>query len=208
MRKIGILANKGGVSKTTTACQLLVKSMQDFRRPVLLDLDAQQGALHWAQIRGAEVPPVVALNGDVSDDIEHLRRSGCDLLIADGAPGSIQLAEEAAALMDLVVIPLCASAQDLNSTIYTATLCKQLGVPYLLVLTNALTNEKRADEVRDGLLSINQPLASTIIRRRTAYVDAMNLGRGVTELGGKRMAVAAQEIDALYAEVMEALDHG
>lgn len=206
MISIGVLNSKGGAGKTTIAAHLCVRAMQDFDRTSLLDLDPQQGAVRWGELRDKPGrPDVIGCAGDVEDTIAALRHTHRNIVICDGAPGSLELAEETAAAMDLVVIPLLASDQDLHSTNYAVTICKAVGVPYLLVLNCAhAPSDKRANEVHRGLSSVSEPIANTIVRRRVSYVDAMNIGMAVSELSGKSMEVAAAEIEAFYLEVMHA----
>jgi chromosome partitioning protein len=207
MIRVAVLNAKGGVGKTTIATALAARAARDFRMVGLVDLDPQQGAARWhghRRVGDDESPQLFRGTDSAADAAEALELAGYEVAIFDGAPGSLSQTEDAIQAATLVLIPLRAGDQDLASTEYVVSACRDFGVPYLLVLNEAASvRDKRALEVLEGFKSIGEPICDTLICRRVHYVDGINMGRSAAELrGGEK---AAQEIDGLWADVMRRL---
>ena len=207
MITIGVLNSKGGVGKTTLTTALAVRAAQDFKQVAIVDLDPQLGAMRWYEFRTeaelGENPFVVAGDARVVDAVDSLERSDVDVAFFDGVPGALSRTAEAIEHVDFVVIPMKAADQDMASTEYTVAACLENEKPYLIVINEALPGnrpDKRAQEVKDTLASLDQPVSKQTVHRRVGYVDAVNLGKAASELRGQD--VAAAEIDALYKEIM------
>jgi chromosome partitioning protein len=207
MLAIGVLNAKGGVGKTLITTMLAVRAAQDFARVALVDLDPQRGAERWRAHRDASTAsdnPAVFTDGLLaSDALDQLNRTGWDLALFDGAPGAMELTEDAIRTVDLVVCPLRAADQDLGSTEYLVSACLDFRKPLLLVINSANPRgDKRADEVRSLLVRAGHHVAANNISQRVPYVDAMNVGKSAAEL--KAGIEARSEIESLYLEVMAA----
>jgi chromosome partitioning protein len=207
MLSIGVLNAKGGVGKTLIATMLAVRASQDFPRVALVDLDPQRGAERWRNHRRAGNPsdnPAVFADGLLaSDAMDRLNRTGWDLAIFDGAPGAMELTEDAIRTVDLIVCPLRAADQDLGSTEYLVSACLDFGKPLLIVINSVNPRgDKRADEVRSLLVKSGLHVAANNIAQRVPYVDAMNIGKSAAEL--KTGVEARNEIESLYLEVVSA----
>ena len=138
-----------------------------------------------------------------SDAIDRLNRTGWDIVIFDGAPGAMELTEDAIRTVDLVVCPLRAADQDLGSTEHLVSACLDFHKPLMLVINSANPRgDKRADEVRNLLVRAGHHVATNNISQRVPYVDAMNVGKSAAEL--KTGAEASAEIECLYLEVISA----
>jgi chromosome partitioning protein len=203
MIRVAVLNAKGGVGKTTIATALAVRAARDFRMVALVDLDPQQGAARWhghRRVGDDDSPQLFKGTDSAADAAEALELAGYEVAIFDGAPGSLSQTEDAIQAATLVVIPLRAGDQDLASTEYVVSACRDFGVPYLLVLNEAASvRDKRALEVLGGFKSIGEPICETMICRRVHYVDGINMGRSAAELrGGEK---AAEEIDAVWRDI-------
>jgi chromosome partitioning protein len=207
MLAIGVLNAKGGVGKTLIATMLAVRASLDFPRVALVDLDPQRGAERWRMHRRASIksdnPTVFADGLLASDAMDRLHQTGWDIAIFDGAPGAMELTEDAIKTVDLVVCPLRAADQDLGSTEYLVSACLDFHKPLLLVINSVNPRgDKRADEVRSLLVKTGHHVAANNIAQRVPYVDAMNVGKSAAEL--KTGAEARNEIESLYLEVISA----
>lgn len=203
MLSIGVLNAKGGVGKTMISTILAVRACCDFARVALVDLDPQQGSRRWWSNRGnPDNPTALAGESFASDAMEALRQTGWDVAIFDGAPGSLELTEDAIKTVDFVICPLKAADQDMASTEYVVSACLDFGKPFLLVINEAIPpRDKRAEEVRRVLERAGHPVAEATIYRRVPYVDAANVGKIASEIRAGR--AAEPEIESLYAEVMK-----
>lgn len=215
--KIGVLNAKGGCGKTVLSVNLAIRATREFARVGIVDLDPQRGSARWRSHRGgdpaADNPLLMAGAIDAADAAEKLELSGWDVAFFDGAPNSLEITEDAIKVCDFVVIPLRASDQDIASTEFVVSACKEIGRPFMLVINeampgrkpeNAPTGDKRANEVfRLFDVYLKVPISRTIIHRRVAYTDGINTGKAGFEIA-KTGDEAAREIDALYDEVMTA----
>lgn len=194
MKTVALIAQKGGVGKTTVAVNLAVAAGT---RTALFDLDQQESAVIWADRRKAESPHVEFLTERrLSDAIKAAQQQEFTLAIIDTPPAAGPQAYTAAQAADLVLIPCRPSLIDLDAIRRTAQLIKSAGIPAFVVFNAAphsattLLDDARAIVAATGLES-----APVVLRERSAYRAAWPLGKAVTETepSGK----AAQEISAL-----------
>lgn len=191
MKTIALIAQKGGVGKTTIAVNLAVAAGA---RATLFDLDQQESAVIWADRRKAEMPHVEFLTERrLAEGLKAAEAQDFAFAIIDTPPAAGPQAYTAAQAADLVIIPCRPSLLDLDAIRRTAQLIRSAGVPAFVVLNAAphsattLLDDARAIVSGQGLTS-----APVVLRERSAYRAAWPLGKGVTETepGGK----AAREI--------------
>ena len=180
MKKIAIIAQKGGVGKTTMAVNLTVAAGP---KAALFDLDPQESAVIWADRRKAEAPHVEFLTERrLSDGLNAAEQQGFTLAIIDTPPAAGPQAFTAAEAADLVLIPCRPSLVDLDAIRRTAQLIKSAGIIAYVVFNAAppgattLLEDARAIVEATGLA-----VAPVILRERSAYRAAWPLGKGVSE---------------------------
>ncbi|MFL5280054.1 MAG: AAA family ATPase [Rhodopila sp.] len=118
MKKIALIAQKGGVGKTTVAVNLAVATGS---KAALFDLDPQESAVIWADRRKAEFPHVEFLTERrLPDGLKAAERQGFTLAIIDTPPAAGPQAFTAAQAADLVLIPCRPSLVDLDAIRRTA----------------------------------------------------------------------------------------
>jgi chromosome partitioning protein len=207
MYTIGVLNSKGGVGKTMISTLLAVRAAKEFARVAIVDLDPQRGSVRWWGHRGKpQNPEVMVGESEAAEAVEKLHLAGYDVVIFDGAPGSLEATEDAIKVCDLVVIPLKAADQDLGSTEYVVSACRHAGKKILLVINEVDPNssekrpDRRAEEVRQILEGAGLTVVTPLMKRRVGYTDAMNTGKAVIELSGQD--AAKEEVDALFVAVM------
>lgn len=202
MKKVALIAQKGGVGKTTVAVNLAVAAGA---KVALFDLDSQESAVIWADRRKADIPHVEFLTERrLSEGFKAAAEQGFILAIIDTPPAAGPEAFTAAQAADLVLIPCRPSLVDLDAIRRTAQLVKSIGVAAFVVFNAAppgattLLEDARAIVEAAGLI-----VAPVILRERSAYRAAWPLGKGVmeTEPRGK----AAGEIEMLRKWVFEQL---
>jgi chromosome partitioning protein len=101
MRRIGLVSEKGGVAKTTTAINVAVGLARRGHRTLLVDVDPQGNAsLVLTEGRGADPPTLGAVllgEAEAADAIRPTAVAGLDLLPAD-----VSLADAGLALADQI----------------------------------------------------------------------------------------------------------
>ena len=194
MKTIALIAQKGGVGKTTMAVNLAVASGM---RTAIFDLDQQESAAIWADRRGRDLPHVEFLTERrLSDGLKAAAKGKFDLAIIDTPPAAGPQAFTAAQAADLILIPCRPSLVDLDAIRRTAQLVKTAGVPAFVVFNAA---PHRATTLLEDARAIAQGaglnFAPKVLRERSAYRASWPLGKGVTESDPE--SKAAQEIRQL-----------
>jgi chromosome partitioning protein len=197
VKKIALIAQKGGVGKTTVAVNLAVSMQAAGLKTTLFDLDPQESAVIWADRRKDEFPHVEFLTDRrLPDGLAAATGHGFSIAIIDTPPAAGPQALTAAQSADLVLIPCRPSLVDLDAIRRTAQLIKSAGVPAFVVFNAAphsattLVEDAKAIIDAAGLV-----VAPTILRERSAYRAAWPLGRAVVE--SEPYGKAAQEISEL-----------
>lgn len=197
MKKIALIAQKGGVGKTTLAVNLAVSMQASGFKTTLFDLDPQESAVIWADRRKNEFPHVEFLTERrLPDGLTAAAEHGFSIAIIDTPPAAGPQAFTAAQSADLVLIPCRPSLVDLDAIRRTAQLIKSAGVPAFVIFNAAppsattLVEDARAIVDAAGLVA-----APTVLRERSAYRAAWPLGSAVVE--NEPNGKAAQEISEL-----------
>jgi chromosome partitioning protein len=197
VKKIALIAQKGGVGKTTLAVNLAVSMQASGFKTTLFDLDPQESAVIWADRRKNEFPHVEFLTERrLPDGLTAAAEHGFSIAIIDTPPAAGPQAFTAAQSADLVLIPCRPSLVDLDAIRRTAQLIKSAGVPAFVVFNAAppsattLIEDAKAIVDAAGLVA-----APTVLRERSAYRAAWPLGSAVVE--NEPNGKAAQEISEL-----------
>lgn len=200
MKIIALIAQKGGVGKTTLAVNLAVSAGS---KAALFDLDPQESAVIWADRRKAESPHVEFLTERrLPDGLKAAEAQGFTLAIIDTPPAAGPQAFTAAQAAELVLIPCRPSLVDLDAIRRTAQLIKSAGITAYVVFNAAppgattLLDDARAIVEATGLL-----VAPVVLRERSAFRAAWPLGKGVSET--EPQGKAAGEIAELKKWVFE-----
>lgn len=205
MPVLALVANKGGVGKTTLAMNMT--DVLARRAPTaLLDADPQASALQWRTIADHSELTVIDASSDPAGVIE--KASARYRYIVVDCPPSIDAAQTRAALRvaDIALIPVQPSPVDLWATVnVTETIDRVRGSKHplraLLVINQLEARTTLSRLLREALSEIDIAVAGTPIRRRAAYRACALEGKTVLDLG-RRGAEAATELEQLTNEVM------
>ena len=191
MKTVALIAQKGGVGKTTLAINLAVASGL---KTAVFDLDQQESAAIWADRRQTDNPHVEFLTERrLADGLQAAARGAFELAIIDTPPAAGPQALTAAQAANLILIPCRPSLVDLDAIKRTAQLVKSSGIPAFVVFNAAppsattLLEDARAIAEGAGLNA-----APVILRERSAYRASWPLGKGVVEI--EPDSKAAQEL--------------
>ena len=148
MRVIVLAATKGGVGKTTLASALAVAASSERKMVGMLDLDPQQSLAMWWGRRGSVDNPKVYSGLDtVAEAVEVLEAYGIDWLFIDTGPGLLRILEPPIEAADLVIVPVKASAFDLQAIDPVLEVVDESSKPYLMVLNECDTRSKKMTEI-------------------------------------------------------------
>jgi len=201
MKKVALIAQKGGVGKTTLAVNLAVAAEAVGLATALFDLDHQESAVTWSERRGAERPHVEFLTERrLPEGLAAADKQGFAFVVIDTPPAAGPQALTAAQAADLVLIPCRPSLVDLDAIRRTAQLVKSAGVPAFVVFNAAppgattLIEDARAIVEGAGLTA-----APIIVRERSAFRGAWPQGKAAAEFEPR--GKAATEISELMVWV-------
>jgi chromosome partitioning protein len=194
LKTIAFVNSKGGTGKSTLAAAVGVAAEASGEKVFMIDLDPQGSLSAWGERRKADTPAVDRIAPDrLPAAIAGLAAGGYTLAIID-TPG-LDTPATAAAMRaaDLSLIPARASTLDLEAARPTLAALARLNRAYAFVLNSCPAG--RSGRIADAsrALSLLGVLAPVMVQRME-HVDAVGLGLGVTELGGK----AADETNALW----------
>jgi chromosome partitioning protein len=194
-----LASSKGGVGRTTLSAALAVRAVQQGRKVALIDRDPQESLAAWADRGGRRSNPALIDIDSTADAIGLVRALGdYDFAIIDTPRSILRLIEEAISRADFVLIPCRASALDLAALDLVVDVCREHGKPYAFVL-NAVRPQRKLTKTAPAVIRRYGHLCETMIADRTAYVAAMTIGKGPSEV--ERDKQAATELDALWAEL-------
>lgn len=197
-KTIAFISQKGGVGKSTLARAVACDASKSGLSVKLADLDIQQGTVtEWHRQRlnnGYEPVGSVELFSKASLAVKAA--DGHDLLIIDGAPrassGTLDTAQQA----DLIILPTCASRDDLVPAIKLAYELENKGVQrnkIALALVRVSTEAEIAD-ARDYIGQSGFTVLTGCLYEKPAYRQAQNDGLSVTETRYKSLNDKANEL--------------
>lgn len=202
LKTIALIAQKGGVGKTTLAVNLAVALGS---RSALFDLDQQESAVMWADRRRIEFPHVEFLTERrLPEALKAARQQGFQFAVLDTPPAAGPQAYTAAQAAELVLVPCRPSLIDLDAIKRTAQLVKSAGVAAFVVFNAAPHSATTLIEDARGIVeNVGLATSPAVLRERSAYRAAWPSGKAVTET--EPYSKAAKEISALKKWVCEQL---
>lgn len=174
MQVIAVANLKGGVGKTTSAVYLghLYAARE---ATVLLDTDPQGSALAWSEGAHNFPFPVIA---PAAPHLRDLSRrlpqyvGGAQQVIVDTPPSHAEIVRSAAAVADLVLIPVSPFAMDLDRLVVTIDLLASLPADHSpevrVLLTNVRSGTNSLAAARAALEALAIPVLGLQVPRREA----------------------------------------
>lgn len=204
-------SEKGGVGKSTLVTGLAAYLAGEGADVVVLDTDSQATCAKWSDRRteAGILPtvPCVQRSGDVAATLRELAGRYQIVIVDAGGRDSKEL-RTACVSASVLLTPIQASQADLETLPKMQeliALARGLNpeLEAYAVLSRASSNPhvREVADAKELLADFDQlKLASTVIRDRKVYRDALLAGRGVTETDN---AQARAEIQLLAAEFFD-----
>ena len=179
MKTLALIAQKGGVGKTTIAVNLAVAAGV---QTALFDLDQQESAVIWSDRRKEELPHVEFLTERrLPDGLQAAERQGFALAIIDTPPAAGPQAYTAAQSADLVLIPCRPSLIDLDAIRRTAQLIKAADVSAFVVLNAAPHSATTLLDDARAIVEARRPFCGP--SKRSKRTSSRSWRRGSRRLG-------------------------
>ena len=205
MKTVALIAQKGGVGKTTLAIHLATAFAATGKNTLLLDLDPQASAAEWKDHRDDETPAVLSIQPSrLTKVLEDAKSMGADVVILDTAPHSESTALEAAKAADLILVPCQPTIMDLRAMAKTVELLKLVGKTAFAVLNSVPHQGAGGQEAAETIASsFGLQVADQSFGDRVAFSRCMISGQAAQEVepNGK----AAAEVTALFDWVVAQL---
>jgi len=207
---ITLLNLKGGVGKTTLSIHLASTLSLAGKKVMLIDADAQQSAIHWAEVR--EDPQLFTVAGIPSNTIHkqvQLLKPDYDFIIIDGPPRISNVSKSAIVCSDLVLIPINPSPYDvwasseiidlLNDVKSTIPDIKKIKAAF--VINRKIQKTVIGRDVQEALQQYGIPILTTAVHQRVSYAESAARGSSVIEEDPE--SIAGKEIKELTEEVLK-----
>lgn len=200
MQVIGVVAQKGGVGKTTLSGHIGVELSHRGFSTVLVDTDPQGSLRSWWEPREAAEPSLMSADAkQLAAALPALKKQGFDFVVVDTPPQVSALVKNVVELCDLVLIPAKPSSHDLRAVSKTVEVVSDKKKEMIFVL-----NEVRPRTRLEGqaIAAMSQHgRVSPIVYGRQDFVSSMIDGRVAQEL--RPEGKASQEIKALCDYLLE-----
>ena len=202
---VAVVAEKGGVGKTTLALSLAVAAVHAGRKVAVLDLDPQATAAQWTDRRKPEFPWVVATPASrLKAAIESAQAQHVDFLVIDTPPHAGTDAVEAARSADLVLVPMEPHLYSLETLPKISDLLRLAGeVPACFVLTKSSVQGREDEDAAAFISGQGFTVCPTTLHLRAAHRHAGNVGQTAQEYEPK--SKAAEEAQQIYMYTLQLL---
>lgn len=206
MSVIGIVNQKGGTGKTTTAVHLAVWLARQESSVLLIDADAQQSSSLWLdKLEDVRIPCQAILDPELLFETLEEVASQYNTIVVDG-PGS--LSEVTKAILgrsDIALIPCQPSGLDVSSSLKILRIIghiqkMRVNLPSVGIFLNRAV--KNTIQLREAVKFLKQQpyqLLDTIIYQRQCLSDPPATAFDLKETSAK---TTVRDYDRLFREVM------
>lgn len=205
-RVLVVVAQKGGVGKSTLVRSLAVEGILRGLRVAIIDADTEQYTTQkWTLRRTEKVPEVVALEDrTIAAIVASLTTRRAEVIIIDTPPHSRPLINVAAEAADAALIVTQPYQDDVQEVARTAAILKNLGKNAGIVLNNAPSRAAALSLGRAALAAVEFPTCPTAITHLMShpYASAEGLTAQEREPGGKAAREIAEVWDWFYSKIL------
>ncbi|MDD2539511.1 MAG: AAA family ATPase [Desulfuromonadaceae bacterium] len=204
MKTITIGNSKGGVGKSTLACNLAVAVARDGKKVVIVDADVQGSSLAFREIRESDdIGAVSITTPTIHKDITRLN---ADLVIVDAGGRDSAAFRSAVVASDLFIIPILPSLYDFWATSDTCGILDEArtykDIQARLLINQYVPGTVLARDIEQALAEFadKAALMQARIPRQEVFKRSLVKGSGVQETDSRGKAAAA--VKALYDEII------
>lgn len=203
---IAFLSQKGGVGKSTLARAFAREASINNLSVKIADLDTQQGTVvDWHRQRlhnGHKSVASVESFESASAAVKNTKDS--DLLVLDGPARASKATLEIAKQAHLVVIPSCASRDDLIPAIKLANELKKKGIKNksIVIAITRVSTESEVVDAKEFISEAGHQSLEGCLFEKAAYRLAQNEGLAITETRYKTLNQKASKLIQSIIDLM------
>lgn len=203
MYTIAVIAEKGGVGKTTVTLNLAVTAVKKGHSVAVIDVDSQATASKWTDRRTDEYPWVVPTHAArIGAAIDQAKAKGINFIVIDTPPHSGMDAAEAARRADLVLVPVEPHLFTLETLPKLSDLLKLAGnAPALFLVNKAAPQGSEGIHAAEHIKAQGFAVCPIVLHFRAAHRHATNIGKVAAEY--EPHSKAALESLQLYTYTLE-----
>jgi chromosome partitioning protein len=194
---------KGGAGKTTISLNLAVAAEDAGVSSAIIDVDPQQAAAKWGDLRSkARRPPTVVstMASRLPQALRSAAQLGAKLIIIDTAAHAEGILVPSMDAVDLALIPCRPTILDLQHLSATIRLSDLRRRDHLVIFNAVNTRTIDRDQAEGALTGMGVNFTRAGVSDLVAYARALTAGQGVTEFEPEGKAAA--EMRLLLAEIM------
>jgi|SRR5271165_1593690 len=195
---LAVVAQKGGVGKSTFARSIAVQALIEGRKAAIIDADTQATSYKWSRRRKAGAPAVVQLGErTIAEVVKELRGRGAEFIVVDTPPHSQPIINIVAEASDAALIVTQPYPDDLQEVGMPAQILHALGKPAGIILNNTPSRAHAVTMARGALAAFPMPTCPTSITHLMSHPYASADGQTAQEREPK--GKAATELAEVWA---------
>jgi chromosome partitioning protein len=195
---LAVLAQKGGVGKSTFARSIAVQALLEGKKAAIIDADTQATSYKWSKRRKAAAPAVVQLGErTVAEVVTELSGRGAEFVVVDTPPHSQPIISIVAKASDAALIVTQPYPDDLQEVGTPAGILHALGKPAAIILNNTPSRAHAVTMARGALAAFPMPTCPTAITHLMSHPYASANGQTAQEREPK--GKAAVELAEIWA---------
>ena len=207
--KVFVVANtKGGVGKSTVACNLAVNFSIKDRNVLLVDTDIQESSISFRAMREKDdIKSISIKTPTIHKDIKSFKNFDIVVIDAGGRDNGVLRSAILSAAYGVIIVPTLPSVYDLWATEDTLKIIQDARVYQKIksyILINQVIKANIVKETKEALneliVKYEMKLLNASIFSRVVYRNSIKEGKGAIEMADKK---AKEEMEQLTTELSD-----